>query len=659
MIIKKITLHNFRQYYGTQSMEFNTSGKKNVTVIHGENGSGKTALLNAFNWCLYGEAELPDSNKLTNSYAAESAPDGRKVEMYVEMEFASKEVDYILKRSSEGTKFGNRLRSEGEQVLLQYYEDGKLKQLSNPSIEINRILPSNLRNYFFFDGERIDNLSKHNDNDEIKEAVKTVMDLEIIDRGIRHTEDARRDFQKEWASFADEKTKGLLDEQERLKYRQQDLEKEEQQVNQNVKLRTKQIADIDQQLTSVKGISEKQQERKQLEESLADLKESLNQTQTNLRKSVSKNGYLAMSHILAAKVKTTFSEDEQEQRNVYPDLTAQLINSILENGTCICGEELCENHREHLTGLLDQVGAFNQAAMISNLNTQMDLVLDKRERFVEDIKISEETEYNLKEDVRDTENKLEEISVELSNRNFENVADLEANRRHYQSQLNEYQKRLGVIEHSIKEVAKEFKEVTMQIDKQQQIEDKAQLAKRRLDTCEKITGIMQKIYSLKEEEVKTDLQEKIQEVYGNFLRKGFKISLSDDFKLNVSNFYDEKVPLSQGERQITSLSFIGAIVDIARKHYHKKSSNVINEGGIYPLVMDSPFGALDSDHRERVAKGIHRLSDQIIVIVSTSQWKGEVEQSLTPYIDNQYLLQYHDPRQNSDEEFEYTEIKRW
>ncbi|GGD08293.1 AAA family ATPase [Pontibacillus salipaludis] len=657
MLIRKLTLNNFRQYFGKQEMKFSVNEDNNITVIHGENGAGKTALLNAFNWSLYGITDLPDPDKLVNSYAVESAPDARKVEMYVELEFESREVEYILKRSIVGTKYGSDLRNPEEQILLQYFSDGQWRKLSNPTNEINRILPQNLRNYFLFDGERIDHLSRHDDNDEIKEAVKVVMDLEIIDRGIKHTEDAKKDFHKEWANFADEETKQLLEQEERYKAEREELIGEESQLKNNIEYRNKQIKDIDDQLALVKGISEKQQERKQLEESLKTSKAELETVQTSLRKLVSKQGYLASTHILAGKIKSKFAS-ETPQQEIFPGLTSDLVQSVLEKGTCICGEEVCNHHKENLQKLLASVSKYSQEATQSNLNTQMELVLDNRDRFISEIEDKQKSEYRLKEHIIDLQNKLEEISSELSNREYENVPDLESNRRKFLEDITNYQKSIGVIEHRTKELDLKIKEISGQISKQQQKQDKANLAKRRLDTCEKLTAVMQKIYNLKEEEVKTDLQEKIQEVYGNFLRKGFKISLTDDFKLVVQNHYGEKVALSQGERQITSLSFIGAIVDIARKHYQKKSSNLINEGGIYPLVMDSPFGALDSDHRHRVAQGIHKLSEQIIVIVSTSQWKGEVEESLKNHVGHQYILNYHDPRQDVEETHEYTEIKR-
>ena len=61
MILEQITVENFRQFRGRQSLQFATGGPgkgKNVTVILGENGRGKTGLFRALMFCLYGDCSL-------------------------------------------------------------------------------------------------------------------------------------------------------------------------------------------------------------------------------------------------------------------------------------------------------------------------------------------------------------------------------------------------------------------------------------------------------------------------------------------------------------------------------------------------------------------------------------------------------------------------
>jgi len=55
MKISKIILDNFRQYYGNNAIELETEGNKNIVIIGGKNGFGKTNFLLSIVWCLYGE----------------------------------------------------------------------------------------------------------------------------------------------------------------------------------------------------------------------------------------------------------------------------------------------------------------------------------------------------------------------------------------------------------------------------------------------------------------------------------------------------------------------------------------------------------------------------------------------------------------------------
>ena len=113
--------------------------------------------------------------------------------------------------------------------------------------------------------------------------------------------------------------------------------------------------------------------------------------------------------------------------------------------------------------------------------------------------------------------------------------------------------------------------------------------------------------------------------------------------------------MCSSDLQVTSLAFVGAIVDVAREQTEDKS--FIEFGGEYPIVLDSPFGQLDEDHRKRTALCLPSLSNQVIVMVSGSQWKGPVEEEMKANIGRIYHLAYHDPKENPAVKFEYTEIQ--
>lgn len=63
MIIKSLTLNNFRQFIGQQKIDFASDPSKKVTIVMAESGVGKTTLLQSFQWVLYGKCSY---NKILN-----------------------------------------------------------------------------------------------------------------------------------------------------------------------------------------------------------------------------------------------------------------------------------------------------------------------------------------------------------------------------------------------------------------------------------------------------------------------------------------------------------------------------------------------------------------------------------------------------------------
>ena len=104
------------------------------------------------------------------------------------------------------------------------------------------------------------------------------------------------------------------------------------------------------------------------------------------------------------------------------------------------------------------------------------------------------------------------------------------------------------------------------------------------------------------------------------------------------------VAASQGESQILSLSFISSIIDVAREVLGRRSELTGPESAQYPIVMDSPFGSLDPTYRYQIAEHVPALADQVVLMVTQSQWRGEVANALARRLDRQYVLTYFTPR---------------
>lgn len=148
MLIESITLHNFRQFKGKQRLEFSNDPQKNVTVLLGDNTFGKTTILQAFNWCLYGVADFPkDSNPdflLNLEIANEFAGVQQKSEVYVELMLIHKDMEYIILRKQPYVDrgYGNWTALQ-PQINVSYKENGITKPVREGEEQriINSILP--------------------------------------------------------------------------------------------------------------------------------------------------------------------------------------------------------------------------------------------------------------------------------------------------------------------------------------------------------------------------------------------------------------------------------------------------------------------------------------------------------------------------------------
>ena len=175
-----------------------------------------------------------------------------------------------------------------------------------------------------------------------------------------------------------------------------------------------------------------------------------------------------------------------------------------------------------------------------------------------------------------------------------------------------------------------------------------------------VQDIVSKLYEKNAEQVRQKVQSEISDVYKKFLRKNYEPDLDKNYNLRIYKKFDENnksVAMSRGERQITSLSFIGTLVKIAKEQKENKNNDLSFQGGIYPIVMDSPFGALDIDHRRRIASGIPLLAKQIVLMASDSQWEGEVSKQMKPNVGKEYKLNYFDPEEDESIEYEFTLIE--
>ncbi|AUZ58458.1 hypothetical protein PRJ_1852 [Pseudomonas sp. XWY-1] len=664
MKLKKLTIRNFRQFYGEVSISFSTDDKASVTVIHGENGAGKTSLLNAFKWVLYGTTDFDTNNEniLSERAIAEAGQDSPII-MSVTLEFDDDGFAYTAHREQNFVK-GAGLHAEclGPSVpLLSWINSAGLSgRSSNPGSQLNQILPEDMHGYFFFNGERIEKLAYNSASTQVREAIKCLMGLNILDRAEKQLKGpVIRHFNKEAKDSSSGNMTVLLEEQSKLTDKIQQKEDEIKGWKSTLSEIDLEIEAIDKRLQSIEAIAEKQKRRKMLEEQLQQIVIDKAEASAALNKNVTERGFLAFIDSQLTGVKQYL--DEMRIRGEIPSkIKATFIDDLIDLARCICGQPLepgsdCVMALESYKTTLNDNGVEEQ---FLTLFGHMSHLQSERKALFANINESMTRLTELDERRMSFLGQIDELGEKI--KGVEDSADLEERRVGLKADSRRLNANCAVGEHAKSGWEDQLKDKEKEIEKELANSNQADLSQRRKQLAKDVADTIGEFHEAMAHQVRLDLSKKVDDTFRKIMKKDYWAEIDEGFTLKIFKNIEGhgKQPVwekSTGENQVTSLCFISSVVNSAKERVTK--SGGLQKGGIYPIVMDSPFGALDPEYRQKVATFIPALADQVIVMVSKSQWRGEVERELSKRLGKQYTLTYHKPNPGSDEKFEYTKLE--
>lgn len=358
MLLQSIKLENFRQFRN-ESIDFaDGSDGKNVTIIIGENGTGKTTFAQAFFWCLYGETEFSDKSMLNKLVATEMRP-GQEKKVQVTLKLRHGEVDYTLIREQIYRKDNaNRIKADNTVFDIATKDSSgntTYVKKSQCESEVKSILPKELSRYFFFDGERIEKMSKDISTGkkatDFADAVKGLLGLNAMYSAIQHFNPRIRSsvissYEASYNSQSNAKIKEYTDTIERCKT--------------EIAAIDARIEELDSEIESARARkTEKSEEIKQYAEGeeLQDKKEKLlkkiavaERSKSTIYKMISKdfNGSLSsfISISLVERALQLLSEKDFAGKDI-PYMHAKTIEYLLRQKVCLCGTRLDEGTIAH------------------------------------------------------------------------------------------------------------------------------------------------------------------------------------------------------------------------------------------------------------------------------------------------------------------------
>jgi DNA sulfur modification protein DndD len=656
MKLHRLQLQNFRQFRD-EEIRFAQDTDNNVTVIHGSNGSGKTTLLNAFTWLLYEEVDFdtrPD--RLASEGAMAEIGPGESVTVSVILEFEHEGATYtatrtaIYEKQSTNDFDGKALDHD---IVVEYDDGSGVKRRNNPENTLDQIIPERLSELFFFDGEDIDELAGIDNQDRIQESIQNIMGLTILERAKRHLDTVAGRFEDEVEEYGSDELSQLIKEKRKLESDTEELERKRDDKDRAKDRLETEIRDLEQQLERLDESAQLQTNRDQYQNEKRELESEVEEINAQLKDAITEHGYVPLAMPLIEE--TAEELDELRERGVIPsELSNDFLDSLLGSQQCICGRPLepGTKHYRQVESLKGEAAAEGVEQGAIRVVGHLRQFSEKRSDFFDDIDALIAERSDCHDQIVRLEELIDEISSELQDLDQttddgRSVADLEQAREEKTEDRDEIIAEKARIEEQIERLEGELEDLKLEIDEQRDEQEEALIAKRRQKAAEQVRDEIDDSFEQLKNKVRKWSNKVVRNTFDEIATKNFDAEITDDFELKIRQTVrgsDERVEVdkSTGERQIASLAFVGSLVKIAKERYETDSDSEYFTGGIYPLVMDSPFGALDKDHRHEVSRILPSLAPQVVVFVTDSQWDGPVEQEMETIAGQQYWLHFDD-----------------
>ena len=642
MQIRCITLYNFRQFKGQQRLEFSNDAQRNVTVLLGDNTFGKTTILQAFNWCLYGMADFPkDSNPdflLNLELANELAGVQQKSEVSVELVLEHKEMVYtIIRREPYVDRGYNNWTPLQAQLSVTYKEDGITKQVREGEEQriINSILPQSLSGYFFFDTERVADISSRKD---LSDAVRGLLGLAAVGNARKHLGSrtlkgtAIGQWNASLDSSGDERARSA---QETIALKTDEIERLE-----------KEIESADRELQSLNSQKEKISDILRENQNTADLqrkKQGLEATLNTEKQELDKCNRLFLDYFngqainyfmipLMDRAEACLVNADVDDKGIR-DMTESSIRDIINRRRCICGAVL-EVDEDGKSGnsaylhILEELRYLPPAHIGSAIQNFKQLIAAEK-RSVSQFYPTIEQKYIEIQKHRDTIARLEDEISHIDESIFgkENMGSYEADMNRIKESIKRITEKkarcnreIGACESAIESAQKIYDSLVSASERNQKLITYIAYAER---ICEWID----ETYAEKEQEMRSRLQERVNSIFAQMYHGTRRVQIDKQYHVTLFAQVNDKEVItgeSEGLKRVKNFAFIAGLVDLAKDKAtlgHSAADSITWDNEAYPLVMDAPFSNADETHIKNISRVLPEVANQVIMFVMEKDWQ--------------------------------------
>ena len=672
MIIKSIELNNFRIYKGVNQIVLTPDGEKNIIIVSGNNGFGKTTFLMSLVWCLYGKnmekvddlykKEIDEKggyNKyIGNSLNTQAAEEG-ETRFSVSVTFTDVEIPNttcteitIIRSYDSATNTNDELK-----ILI----DGKDNDLFSDKNEEEMfirdyILPIEIAKFFFFDAEKIVSFAQINTPEqraELSKAYSQVLGIQKYDELKKELEKLQDDYRRESAQPKDKKEfnellasiatdeDSIADIDSKITEFHEDLTLLKYELNelQEKLIREGDLMSLDK-LKELKAQQEKcQSDVNESQEGLKDLYSYIpfglagNEISTLITQLKEEKAYRQNKLQLEGVEEKTddILNDLDRARNNFNGHIDVKIRSFYE-------DEIRKLILKHFYSDFDATKYKDFLTLHDFTDIQFDDFISLITKVKESKSLFEElsNKYSkAKAELYSIERKIREAEKNAESDYIQNLRKKKDTKEREITNIHEEIARLNILKEQTKDNIKASKQKKEILSKKIDVSAKNKAVD---DEATRLIHTIQKFLLRFKDEKKKALEKKLESKLISFLHKKelvHKVVVDiqgngEDVDINLYDSNDRKIDkgiLSMGERQMFASALLGALVEETELEF--------------PVFIDSPMQKFDINHSQNIlTKFYPNVSKQVILFPLLMKELTEEEYKLIEsYVNRAYLIE--------------------
>ena len=638
MRLQAIKINNFRAFFGEHKIEFPHNPKRHINIVLAQNEVGKTTLLSALLFCFYNR--LTDSSDKSNILLNREANRAGHTSGFCEIHIIHpNDIDklnpnvYKIRRNFKGN-----ISEELPNAVIEDGITGEQKNHPDPYGLINSLMPQAISDYFFIDGEGIQNIVGN--EVLLREAIKNIQGLTAAEETL---EDLEKMLKKKNASL--NKLLKNNDEIKKLNKKIEDKNKQIEKINKESKPMLKKLSEVDVKLRGLrqqlKGLNVANIEllvsrEEKLKRNIDLYEKKLISLEFDKRKMSGKYS----SHIFSQSFIKGLNDfiDEKGAIGELPSGYEEIfVQRLLEKGVCICGKKFSDHSdaykkieqllsdaktqdfENRMFSIKKRASEFKNkfSEFGPNINSIQEMLADYNDKLKKDSKeLKENQEQQRNHDqkkvkkLRDSIDKLEEEQFKLNSKKIKDETTIDFFTKDLKSLNGDRNKLIG----SGDGVDAELEELSFL---EQSIEYLNNLIKRTEDNG------------------KNEIDELMNSLLSNYGRgtNRFKfkpgtyvpmiLDGSDEIESDDPEELEKlQIPLSAGGAAVKrNIFFACSLINQSKRRKNDKEDLII-PGTTAPMIVDAPFSNLDAYNTEMVGNLLFETADQIVIFMSNSAWNG-------------------------------------